>query len=271
MDLAYDRTGSGDPLVLLHGLGHRRQAFDAVVPLLAADRDVITVDLPGMGESPFPAVGDFRTMADMLEKLFGDLGIERPHVAGNSLGGLLSLELAARGSVRSATALSPAGFWNTPEKYWCMAVFRIAGFLGDKLPDRVADLIIRNRFARVALFGLFFGRPSRHETAVLKQELRCLGRDHRPAIDAAMSQLRQWSELPAPAAGVPVTIAWGGRDLTLFPHQARRAKRAYPAARFVTLRGLGHVPMVDDPEQVAAVLLEGSGASPASPTPGSRV
>jgi pimeloyl-ACP methyl ester carboxylesterase len=53
VDLAYDRTGTGEPLVLLHGLGHRRQAFDAVVPLLAPDRDVIPVDLPAMGES-FP-------------------------------------------------------------------------------------------------------------------------------------------------------------------------------------------------------------------------
>ena len=260
MGLAYDRTGSGEPLVLLHGLGHRRQAYDAVVPLLAADRDVITVDLPAMGESPPPAVDDYRMMADMVEKLFSELGLERPHVAGNSLGGLIALELAARGSVRSATALSPAGFWNTPEKYWCVAVFRVAGFLGATLPDRVADQIIGNRFARVPLFGLFFGRPSRYETADLKRDLRGLGRDHRPAIDAGLSHFKQSPQLPGPAGDVPVTIAWGQRDLLLFPHQARRAKRAYPAARFVDLPGLGHVPMTDDPERVAAVLLEGSHA-----------
>lgn len=104
MNLAYDRTGQGEPLVLVHGLGHRRQAWNAVVPRLATERDVITVDLPAMGESPPPAVDDYRTMADMLEKLFGELGIERPHVAGNSLGGLIALELAARGVVRSATS-----------------------------------------------------------------------------------------------------------------------------------------------------------------------
>jgi len=258
MSLAYDRTGTGEPLVLLHGLGHRRQAWASVVPLLSADRDVITVDLPAMGESPLPAVGDYRTMADMLEKLFGDLGIGRPHVAGNSLGGLIALELAARGSVRSATALSPAGFWNTPEKYWCMAVFRLAGFLGDKMPDRAADLIIGNRFTRVPLFGLFFGRPSRHDAATLKEELRCLGRDHRAAVDAGLEYFREWSEPPAPAGDIPVTIAWGQRDLLLFPHQARRARRVYPAAGFVALPGLGHLPMGDDPERVAAVLLEGS-------------
>ena len=260
MSLAYDRTGIGEPLVLLHGLGHRRQAFDAVVPLLAADRDVITVDLPAMGESPSPAVGSYRTMADMVEKLFFELGLERPHVAGNSLGGLISLELAARSSVSSATALSPAGFWNTAEQYWCVAVFRIAGFLGDKLPDRAADLIIGNRFARVPLVGLFFGRPSRHSTDELIRDVRGLGREHRPAIDAALSRLEDWSPPSAPTGDVPVTIAWGQRDLLLFPHQARRAKRLYPAARFVGLPGMGHVPMADDPEAVAALLLETSRA-----------
>lgn len=257
MSLAYDRTGSGEPLVLLHGLGHRRQAWDKVTPLLAADREVIAVDLPAMGESPPPAVGDYRTMADMVEKLFGELGLERPHVAGNSLGGLIALELASRGVVRSATALSPAGFWNTPGKYWAVAVFRIAGFLGAKLPDAVISRIVANRFARVSLYGLFFGRPSRHEPAALIRDLRGLGREHRPAIDAAIAMLGQWTP-PRPAPSIPTTIAWGRRDLVLFPHQSRRARKAFPQARIIPLPTLGHVPMNDDPEKIAAVLLEGS-------------
>jgi len=261
MTLAYERTGSGEPLVLVHGLGHRRQGWNAVIPRLAAERDVIAVDLPAMGESSETPVGDPRAMADMLEKLFGDLGIERPHVAGNSLGGLIALELAARGAVRSATALSPAGFWNAPERWWAIAVFRIAGFLGAKLPDRVLDAIIANRFARVSLFGLFFGRPSRYEAADLKRDLRGLGNEHRPAVDAAIPEFGRSWDPPAPAApGVPVTIAWGRRDLLLFFHQSRRARRRYPNARFVPLPELGHVPMTDDPERVAALILETSGA-----------
>ena len=261
MSLAYDRTGTGASLVLLHGLGHRRQGWNAVIPRLAAERDVIAVDLPAMGESPPPAVGDYRTMADMIEKLFGEIGIERPHAAGNSLGGLIGLELAARGAVRSVTALSPAGFWNTPERVWCRAVFHIAGFLGARLPDAVVKGIVANRVARVSLFGLFFGQPSKHEPADLIRELRGLGREHRPAVVAALADLDNWGAVPAPAApGIPVTIGWGRRDLLLFPHQSRRARKAYPAARYIPLPGLGHVPMADDPQRVAAVLLEGSRA-----------
>src|SRR5204863_292870 len=52
MGLAYERIGSGPPLVLLHGVGHRRQAWGAVLDRLTPHRDVILVDLPGHGESP---------------------------------------------------------------------------------------------------------------------------------------------------------------------------------------------------------------------------
>ncbi|MEV4561646.1 hypothetical protein AB0K51_32340 [Kitasatospora sp. NPDC049285] len=63
---------------------------------------------------------------------------------------------------------------------------------------------------------------------------------------------------PAPASEVPVTIAWGTRDLLLPNAQGRRARRALPTARFVPLVGCGHVPMGDDPALVARVVLEGS-------------
>jgi pimeloyl-ACP methyl ester carboxylesterase len=55
---------------------------------------------------------------------------------------------------------------------------------------------------------------------------------------------------------VPVTIAWGNKDRLLLPPQVRRAGWAIPRSRLVSLRGCGHVPTTDDPEQVARVLLE---------------
>jgi len=59
---------------------------------------------------------------------------------------------------------------------------------------------------------------------------------------------------------VPVTIAWGEHDRVLLPHQAKRAARAVPSAKMLTLEGCGHVPMTDDPDQVARVILDGSQA-----------
>src|SRR4051794_34677381 len=112
--LAYERHGAGEPLVLLHGVTHRRQAWYPVLDELAEQREVILVDLPGHGQSP-PFVLDGLSVKDALRRDFegflDHLGLERPHLAGSSLGGLVALRAAVPGRARSVPALSPAGFW----------------------------------------------------------------------------------------------------------------------------------------------------------------
>src|SRR5262245_36207500 len=109
----FDRGGSGPPLVLLHGIAHRWQAWEPILDELSNHHDVIALDLPGFGRSPRISRREPRSILDVtaqLAEFFISLGIERPHVAGNSLGGALALELALSGQAASATALSPAGF-----------------------------------------------------------------------------------------------------------------------------------------------------------------
>ena len=113
MSLAYERAGSGPSLVLLHGLGHRRQGWAAVRDKLTPHRDVISVDLPGHGQSPPLRTGGHapvEAIAEQIATLLSELGLSRPHLAGNSLGGTIALTLAAQGRAASVTALSPAGF-----------------------------------------------------------------------------------------------------------------------------------------------------------------
>ena len=118
--LVHDRRGEGPPLVLIHGIGARRGAWDPVAERLT-DRETLAIDLPGFGDSaPLPlgpglAIPDY---VDAVERFFADAGLERPHVAGNSMGGGIALELARRGAVASATALSPIGFWSKPESVY---------------------------------------------------------------------------------------------------------------------------------------------------------
>src|SRR4249919_3399847 len=121
MALAHARTGSGETLVLVHGTGSQRQMWDPVLERLAAQRDVIALDLPGFGESPAlsePVVRPER-YADAIAELLDELGVATAHVAGNSLGGGVALVLGARGRARSVTALSPIGFWTPQEADFC--------------------------------------------------------------------------------------------------------------------------------------------------------
>ncbi len=110
MELNYHRAGAGEPLVLLHGIGSRWQIWEPVIGALAAEREVIALDLPGFGASPMPPTGTpagIGSLTELVSEFIDQIGLERPHVAGNSLGGWLALELAKRGNVRSATGLSP--------------------------------------------------------------------------------------------------------------------------------------------------------------------
>jgi pimeloyl-ACP methyl ester carboxylesterase len=121
MNLVYDRTGSGPVMVLLHPLGGDRHVWDPIVPALAAERTVLTVDLPGFGEAPSLTSGT-PTPAALAEAVAEGLsaldlpGDEdgRVHVAGNSLGGWVALELGLRGVAASVTAIAPAGLWPEP-------------------------------------------------------------------------------------------------------------------------------------------------------------
>src|SRR5262245_65831208 len=95
---AYTQSGTGAPLVLLHGIGSSRQAWGPVVPPLTAHFTVIAVDLPGFGDSPpLPARTESSpaALAAAVARLLDQLGVSSPHLAGNSLGGWVALELAA--------------------------------------------------------------------------------------------------------------------------------------------------------------------------------
>ena len=141
VQLAYDRSGTGPPLVLLHGAGHRRQGWLPVMQRLTRYRDVITVDMPGFGESPplpdhLPYELD--TAVIVLKEFFADLKLNRPHVAGNSMGGLISLVLAQHGLVSSTTALSPAGLWTPVGRRISLAMIRQVHRTARFMPPRLA-------------------------------------------------------------------------------------------------------------------------------------
>jgi pimeloyl-ACP methyl ester carboxylesterase len=256
--LAYERHGSGPPLVLLHGVGHRRQAWNAVLSLLTPHHTVIAVDLPGHGESPPLRAGGqppAQALAEQVIGFFGELGLDRPHVAGNSLGGAVALLAAARGRAATVTALSPAGFWVSGRQItYTRAVFASMQLTGAAIRPLLPALA-RTVPGRALLHAAIVARPSKLGPEQAEGDALAFLRA-REAVSALLADPPSFTT--AVPAGVPVTIAWGTRDRLLSPSQARVARQRLPRARFVSLPGCGHVPMTDAPGLVARVLLEGS-------------
>ena len=267
----HHREGAGEPLVLLHGVGHHWQAWQPVIHELAQEFDVLACDLPGFGRSaPLPSgmAPTIPSYADALEWFFAELGLGRPHVAGNSMGGAIALELARRRAVRSATAISPAGFWTAPERRYCQLSLGLLGSTPAALRP-LLEALARTRGGRIALFSQTFGFPARlpaHEAVATLRDAWAA-----PALAGALAAFSSYRFEPSEQLrGVPVTVAWGERD-RLLPYrlQAPRARRMLPEARHVTL-GAGHVPFFDDPRAVAAVIRARARAAAPERAPASR-
>ncbi|HEY0700231.1 MAG TPA: alpha/beta hydrolase [Micromonospora sp.] len=257
-EVVVERRGAGEPLVLLHGIGHHWRGWLPVLDRLATTHDVVAIDLPGFGRSPVPPGGLAGGVPDLVAAvaaLLDHLGLDRPHVAGNSLGGAIALELAAAGRVASATALAPAGFWTPAQIRWvrgALAAHRAAA----RLPLPVLRAVLAAAPLRALCFGMLVARPARISAEVALADTLALRRA--PAFRAVARAARGYSFTGTP--GVPVTVAWGDRDRILSPRQAALARQRMPAARHVTLPGCGHLPMGDDPELVASVILGTTGA-----------
>jgi pimeloyl-ACP methyl ester carboxylesterase len=258
--LVHDRRGTGEPLILVHGLGSRWQVWEPVLGLLAARFEVWSIDLPGFGASPpLPPseTADIATLTRSVTAFAADHGIERPHVAGNSTGGGIALELAAQGAVRSATALSPIGFWSSRERAFCQASMRNVRALSAAARPALPALL-GNPVSRTLLMGQFYARPwSLDPATTLEATDALLGSASFEDTSAAFTGYLA----PESAADeVPVTIAWGSRDRLLLPRQLNRARRRIPRARHVVLEGSGHISMSDDPEGTARVIAETASA-----------
>jgi pimeloyl-ACP methyl ester carboxylesterase len=255
ISINHHRVGEGPPLVLMHGVAHHWQAWTPVIDRLSAQFDVIACDSPGFGRSAtLPPSTDptVAAYADAFEWFFAELGLQRPHVAGNSMGGAIGLELARGRAIRSVTAFSPAGFWTPAERRFCQ--LSLSAFAGTPKPARRGvEAIARTRAGRVALFSQTFGYPARLPADEAVATLRDAWAS--PAFARVLEAFDTYSfRAPEQLRGVPVTIAWGRRD-RLLPHrtQAARARRMLPWATHVTL-GAGHVPFYDDPAAVAEVI-----------------
>jgi pimeloyl-ACP methyl ester carboxylesterase len=252
--LTRHRAGGGDPLLLLHGLGLTWRCWKPVLPALEAVHDVIAVDLPGFGDAPAldgrdPTVG---ALADAVEAELDRLGLDAPHIAGNSLGGWIALELARRGRARSVVALAPSGLELPAERLFVVSLNE-AMRLRARAAAPVAGAVTANPLTRSTILAPMRLRPWRVPAADAAAEVRAFGRA--PGFQRTLRlTVGARAALGLDAVAVPVRVCAGPRDVMLGAYTAPRFVAVIPRAELHPLLGCGHVPMADDPARVAAAI-----------------
>ncbi len=259
-DMHHVRRGTGRPLLLVHGLGGSWQSWSTVIDTLAAEREVIAVDLPGHGATPpLRDEASIATFADSVMVFLEARGLSGVDAVGSSMGARLVLELARRGVVGAVVSLDPGGFWRGWERTFFSASVALSGRLVRAL-DPVMPLLTGNPATRTVLLAQFSARPWALPSEVALTEMRSFA--HSPSFEPLLDSLVHGPDQLGIAAGRapgPITVGWGRQDRVCLPRQAARVVRAFPDARLHWFERCGHFPQWDAPRETAQLILRSTG------------
>jgi pimeloyl-ACP methyl ester carboxylesterase len=254
--LEHHRAGEGEPLVAIHGIGSCWQVWNPVLPALEAHHDVLALSLPGYGESaPVEGEATVPALVDAVEDAMDAVGWDTAHLAGNSMGGWITAELAARGRARTAVAASPSGLWTDKELKYSRTLLRRSYATAQRIAPH-ADRITSSAAGRRMVFGITYAHPERLDPSDAAHALRKFAGS--PSFLETLDWLERGKEMPGGLHDIdcPFRVVWGTRDFLLPPRQAPRWAQHVRGAEVLMLPGLGHVPMGDDPALTAEKILE---------------
>lgn len=261
MAMNHIRHGTGKPLLLIHGLGGSWRSWIPVLSGLAAEREVIAVDLPGFGKTPpLPGEVTISSLADAVTQFLKDNNLTGIDAVGSSMGARLVLELARRGNVLgSVVSLDPGGFWQGWERnffFYSIAIsIRLVRLLQPLMPA-----ITRSAAGRTILLPQFSRRPWALSPQVTLDEMRSYAAS--PSFNELLYNLAYGEEqqgAPLHSIQHPLTIVWGRNDRVCFPVQAHRALKKFPDARLQWVEHCGHFPQWDKPHQTVRIILNATG------------
>ncbi len=244
--IRYLETGSGEPLVLVHGLGASAERWEYVIPLFERNYRVIVPDLIGFGYSDKPLV-DYTPefFSDFLGKFLQEIQIERPILIGSSLGGQVTVEYASNNdSIEKLILASPSGTTKTstpaldayimaalyPNEDTAKNAFQMMATPEQEIPPEIITGFVERMNlpnAKMAFMSTLLGlRNAKKITTKLK------------------------------SITTPTLIIWGALDPVIPIKHADSFVAAIKDCRFFRMDGCGHTPYVDDPESFAKIAME---------------
>ena len=255
--------GSGPPLVLLHGFTDTWRTWELALPALERHHEVLAPTLAGHAGGPplgEGAVG-VDTLADAVERAMDEAGFATAHIAGNSLGGYVALQLAARGRADSVVALAPAGGWAEGDEAYreTLAFFPAMQEQLRKVAPRADQLVSTPRARRTATSFITVNYEHIPAELLVHQVMGIVACSVEPMVQSALDE---GYHLDASRIECPVRIVWGTEDrLLAWPETAARYREDWlPHADWVVLDDVGHCPQLDIPAETAQLIVGFTGA-----------
>jgi pimeloyl-ACP methyl ester carboxylesterase len=260
IELGPEHAGEAQPLVFVHGLSGSWQNWLEQLPVFAAERRVITFDLPGFGYSPMPAEKlSISGYARLLDRLLAQLGVDAAAVVGNSMGGFIGAELAIAFPQRverlvlvSAAGLSthehPGSVRVLPAMRRAERVLMASGAWAASKSDAVA----RRARLRDAALGVVVRRPGRLPAALAAEQIRGAGK---PGFVQGLEAVLDY-EIRERLGEIacPTLIVWGEKDRLINVHDADVFAELIPNSRKVVFDDTGHMAMLEHPERFNPLL-----------------
>jgi pimeloyl-ACP methyl ester carboxylesterase len=270
-------VGEGPDVLLIHGLGGAKSSFLYTAAILSRRYRVHALDLPGFGSSSKPATAPYnaRWFADTVRETMDALGIERAHIAGNSLGGRVAIELALRHPhrVRGLALLCPAVAFVKRSYHPLVRMLRPEVAL---LPHQFTRGMLEEQF-----WSLFADRdnidPSLADTAVDEFRSTYASPGARVAFLAAARNIyldepfgRDGFYPRLAGLAAPALFVWGAHDRVIPPAFRHHVAGWLPGVEQILLDDCGHVPQVERPEHVTELVQRFFASVDARDEPGSR-
>ena len=242
INIAYERRGRGEPLVLIYGYPLDGTTWNEVASLLETDFDLIIPDLRGMGQSD--AVDKTYTVADLASDIAGlldHLKIQKAFIAGHSMGGYVALAFARAypNRVRGLGMISSQVLADPPERK--EGRYKTAEDVAEKGIGVVVDSMTTKLSADARIQSFVREVMQRQKPAGVIGSLKAMA--ERPDSSDLFKSFK-----------FPVVIVHGDADALIPVERGREMKAALPSAHYTELKGAGHMPMMENPKATVNAL-----------------